>query len=265
MRSRLSLNQMTVDQWGAREAAEACRRHGISHIGLWRHKIAAIGVAETAKIVREEGLDVSSLCRGGMFPAATPAERAERIADTKRAVDEAAALGAGVLVLVCGPAPDRDIGAARQMVEEGIAAVAPYARERGIQLGIEPLHPMFAADRSVISSLAQATGIAERCDTGVVIDVYHVWWDPDLYREIERARGRILGFHVSDWVAPPPDHLKGRGMMGDGVIEISRIRKAVDAAGYTGPIEIEIFNQALWNSPGDEVMAKAVERFCATV
>jgi len=265
MNQRLSLNQMTVDQWGVREAAEACRRHGVPHIALWRHKMAEMGVAEAAKIVREEGLDVSSLCRGGMFPASTAAERSQRIDDNKRAVDEAAALGTGVLVLVCGPAPDRDIAGARQTVEDGIAAVAAYARERGIQLGIEPLHPMFAADRSVVSSLAQANRIAERCGVGVVIDVYHVWWDPDLYQEIERARGRILGFHVNDWIAPPPDHLKGRAMMGDGVIEISRIRKALDAAGYSGPIEVEIFNQALWDSPGDEVMATLVERFNSTV
>jgi len=262
---RLSLNQMTVDQWGVREAARACRRHKVEWISLWRQKIAQCGMAETAEIIRSEGLKLSALCRGGMFPAATAAERASRIEDNKRAIDEAVELGAPVLVLVCGPAPDRDIDAARQMVCDGIAEIAPHGRERGIQLGIEPLHPMFAADRSVICSLRQANDIAQKFDIGVVIDVYHVWWDPNLYTEIERARGRILGFHVSDWIAPPPDHLKGRAMMGDGVIEIRRIREAVERAGYEGPIEVEIFNQALYDKPGEEVMAKIVERFALTV
>ena len=263
--SRLSLNQMTVDQWSVREAAEACRRHGVEWIGLWRHKVAECGMAEALAAVRGEGLKVSSLCRGGMFPAATEAERKERIEDNRRAVDEAAAFGTDLLVLVCGPGPDRDLDGARRMVDDGIAAVAPYARERGVRLGIEPLHPMFCADRSVVCSLGQANTMAERLDVGVVIDVYHVWWDPNLYSEIERARGRILGLHVSDWIAPPPAHLKGRGMMGDGVIEISRIRRAVEAAGYSGPIEAEIFNQELTDSPGDEVMTRVVERFALTV
>jgi len=263
--SRLSLNQLTVEPWGVREASEACARHGVEWIGLWRHKIAEIGLEATVAAVRGAGLKVSSLCRGGMFPAAHSEERARRIADNKLAVDEAVALGTDVLVLVCGPAPDRDLDGARAMVEEGIAAVAPYARERGVKLGIEPLHPMFCADRSVISSLGQANDLAEKLDVGVVIDVYHVWWDPNLYAEIARAAGRILGFHVNDWIAPPTEHLKGRAMMGDGVIEIRRIREAVDAAGYTGPIEVEIFNRVLEGLPGDEVMVRMLERFALCV
>lgn len=262
--NRLSLNQMTLDQWSVREAAEACSRHGVECISLWRQKIALSGLDEAINIVRGEGLKLSSLCRGGMFPAATAPERAQRVDDNRRAIDEAVALGSEVLVLVCGPAPDRDLAGARQMVEDGISAIAPYARERGVRLGIEPLHPMFCADRSVISSLALANTMAEKLDVGVVIDVYHVWWDPNLYAEIERARGRILGFHVSDWIAPPPDHLKGRAMMGDGVIEIRKIREAVDAAGYSGPIEVEIFNQKLYDSPGDDVMRLMIERFAMT-
>ena len=239
-------------------------RAGIPAIGLWRDKVADMGVAASARIVRDAGLHVSSLCRGGMFPAATGAERQARIDDNRRAVDEAAELGADVLVLVCGPAPDRDIQAARAMVAEGIAQLLPYAAERGVKLGIEPLHPMFAADRSVIVTLAEATTLAERFDAhqvGVVVDVYHVWWDPDLYPQIARAAGRILGFHVSDWLVPPPDVLLGRGMIGDGVIELRRIRAAVDAAGYAGPIEVEIFNRAIWETPGDEVLARMCERY----
>ncbi len=263
--SRLSLNQLTIDQWSVREAAEACKRHGVEWISLWRHKVAECGRKEALAAVRGEGLRLSSLCRGGMFPAATEAERRERIDDNKRAIDEAAEFGTDLLVLVCGPAPNRDVDGARRMVEDGIAAIEPYALARGVKLGIEPLHPMFCADRSVICSLAQANTMAEKLGVGVVIDVYHVWWDPNLYTEIKRAQGRILGFHVSDWIAPPPAHLKGRAMMGDGVIEIRRIREAVDAAGYKGPIEVEIFNQALTDAPGEEVMSQLVERFALTV
>jgi sugar phosphate isomerase/epimerase len=170
--------------------------------------------------------------------------------------------------LVCGPAPDRDIEAARQMVRDGIATLVPYAEERGVKLAIEPLHPMFAADRSVIVTLAQALDIAEQFEpqqVGVAIDVYHVWWDPTVYQQITRATGRILGFHVNDWIVPPPDFLMGRGMMGDGVIELRRLRSAVDVAGYQGPIEVEIFNQPLWDTPGDEVLALMCERFLAHV
>jgi sugar phosphate isomerase/epimerase len=196
-----------------------------------------------------------------MFPAAAAAERQARIEDNKRAIDEAVALGTDVLVLVCGPAPDRDLDGARMMVEEGIAAVKSHADSCGVKLGIEPLHPMFAADRSVIVSFAQANRMAEELGVGVVIDVYHVWWDPEVYAQIERAAGRILGFHVNDWIVPLPDPLKGRGMMGDGVIEIKRLREAVDRAGYTGPIEVEIFNQKLYDMPGDELMKLMIDRF----
>jgi sugar phosphate isomerase/epimerase len=203
-----------------------------------------------------------------MFPAATAAERRARIEENRRAVDEAAALDADVLVLVCGPAPDRDIAAARTMVRDGIAALLPYAQERGVRLGIEQLHPMFAGDRSVIVTLAEANTLVEAFASpvlGVVADVYHIWWDPDLYTQLARAAGRIFGFHVNDWLVPPPDPLLGRGMMGDGVIELRRIRTAVDAAGYSGPIEVEIFNQALWAMPGDEVLARMCASYLAYV
>ncbi len=266
--ARLSLNQMTTERWGVREAVEGCARAGIPAIGLWRHKVAETGLQESARLVRDAGLRVSSLCRGGMFPAATATERQARIDDNRRAIDEAAELGTDVLVLVCGAAPDRDIGAARTMVAEGIAELVPYARERGVRLGIEPLHPMFAADRSVIVTLGQANALAERFpaeQVGVVVDVYHVWWDPQVYAEIARAAPYTLGFHVNDWLVPLPDVLLGRGMMGDGVIELRRIRGAVDAAGYAGPIEVEIFNQTIWDAPGDETLATMCERYLAHV
>jgi sugar phosphate isomerase/epimerase len=266
--SRLSFNQITSDRVGLREAVDACARHGVPYISVWRHKLAEVGLDAAVRVVRDAGLKVSSVCRGGMFPAATAAERAARVDDNRRAVDEAAALGAEVLVLVCGAAPDRDIAAARQMVADGIAQVAPYAAERGVTLGVEPLHPAFAAERSCITTLREARRLAEHfpaSSVGVVADVYHIWWDPELYDELERAAGRLVGFHVSDWLVPARDVLMSRGMMGDGVIELRRIRAAVERAGYAGPIEVEIFNEAVWGMPLDELLPLMKERFLAHV
>ena len=261
---RLSLNQASVDRWTLPEAVEGCARAGLGWIGLWRDKVAACGLERSARAVRDAGLRVSSLCRGGFFPAATAAERRRRIDDNRRAVDEAAALGTGVLVLVCGPAAGRDLAAARGHVAEGIAQLVPYAAQAGVRLGIEPLHPMYAGDRSVVVTLAQAGAIARSFPAehaGVVVDAYHVWWDPEVFAEIERAGARVAGFHVSDWLAPPPDPLLGRGLMGDGVICLRPLRRAVEAAGYDGPIEVEIFNRELWSLPGDEALALIKARF----
>jgi len=261
---RLSLNQITTGNWNLREAVDGCARHEIPWIALWRHRVEEIGLAASKRLVQDAGLKVSSLCRGGMFPAATASERQKRIDDNKRAIEEAAELGTDTLVLVCGPAPDKDIAAARQMVAEGIEKIVPFAADHGIKLGIEPLHPMYAAERSVIVTLNQANTIAEQYrpeQVGVVVDVFHVWWDPDLYHQIARAKGRIVGYHVSDWIVPTPDLLMGRGMMGDGVIDLRRIRTAVEKADYKGPIEVEIFNETIWNRPGDEVLAEMKTRY----
>ncbi|MBY0098386.1 sugar phosphate isomerase/epimerase [Mesobacillus maritimus] len=261
---KLSLNQITTDQWNLRDAVEGCARAEIPWIAPWRHKVQETGLKESRKLIKDAGLKVSSLCRGGMFPAATALERQKRIDDNKRAVEEAAELGTDVLVLVCGPSPDRDIISAREMVAEGITQLVPFAESYGVKLGIEPLHPMYAAERSVVVSLDLANTLAEayRPDqVGVVVDVFHVWWDPDLYNQINRAKGRILGFHVSDWLVPLPDMLKGRGMMGDGVIDIQRIRKAVDEVGYSGPIEVEIFNDQVWSQQGDETLQQIKDTY----
>jgi sugar phosphate isomerase/epimerase len=266
--TRLSLNQITTNRWSLAEALDGCLRAEVPAIGIWRHKIADVGLKESRRLVRDAGLPVSSVCRGGMFPAATAAERAERIEDNRRAIDEAAELGADTLVLVCGPPPDRDLAAARRMVEDAIAALVPYARERRVRMAIEPLHPMYAAERSCITSLEEANVLAEKFDAdtvGIVVDVYHVWWDAMLEREIARARGRIRAFHVCDWLVPTPDMLMGRGMMGDGCIDIHRIRTLVDAAGYSGRIEVEILNQRIWDQPGDEVLAVMKQRYRSCV
>jgi sugar phosphate isomerase/epimerase len=262
--ARLSLNQATTERWGILEAVAGCVRAGIPSIGLWRHKVAEIGVRESVRVVRDAGLHVSSLCRGGMFVAADAAGREAALDDNRRAIDDAAELGAAVLVLVCGGLADRDLAGARAQVEEGIARLIPYAQDRGVLLGIEPLHPAFTADRSVIVTLGQANDMVARLASprvGVVIDTYHVWWDPALYAQIARAAGHIFGFHIDDWLRPNPEPLLGRGMMGDGVIELRRIREAVDAAGYSGPIEVEIFNRTIWDMPGEEVLHLVRERY----
>ncbi len=261
---KLSLNQITTNNWSLKEAVNGCVKAEVPWISVWRHKIHEIGLTESKRIIQDSGLKVSSLCRGGMFPASTPEQRQKNLDDNRRAVEEAAEIGTDVLVLVCGPGPDKDIDTSRKWVEEGIEQLAPFAESHGIKLGIEPLHPMFAADRSVVVTLDQANTMAKKYNpnqVGVIVDVYHVWWDPDLYNQIERASDHILGFHVSDWIVPVPDMFKGRGMMGDGVIEIPRIRKAVEKAGYDGPVEVEIINQAIWDQPGDITLSTMKDRY----
>jgi sugar phosphate isomerase/epimerase len=263
-KKRLSLNQITTSSWSVAQAVEGCQRHGVPSIALWRHKIAETGLAECVRLVRSAGLHVSSVCRGGMFPAPTAAERQKNIEDNFRAIDEAAELNADSLVLVVGGCQGIGIEAARAMVADGIAAVVPYARERKVRIGLEPLHPMFAADRAVLNTIDQALKLAaayDAAEVGVVLDVFHIWWDPELAAAIARASGRIFGFHVSDWLVPLPDVLLGRGLMGDGVIDNRGIRALVEQAGYTGPIEVEIFNRALWDADPDTVLAQVVERF----
>jgi sugar phosphate isomerase/epimerase len=252
--SRLSLNQATTTQWDMPSVVDGCVRAGIDKIGLWRGPVAEYGLERSAKLIRDAGLTVTSLCRGGFFAAP------DAIADNRRAIEEAAELGTGILVLVSGGmAPgSRDIDGARQHVIDSIAELAPYAASHGVQLSIEPLHPMFASDRCVVSTLDQALEMAllfPADQVGVCVDTYHIWWDPNVYAAISRAGSRISIFQVCDWITPLPEGvLLGRGMMGDGCIELRRLREAVDATGYSGPIEVEIFNQSIWDSPGDEVV-----------
>ena len=267
--SRLSINLATVrEQWNLREAVEACVRHGIAAIDPWRDQVAAIGLGEAVRVIKDNGLTLSGYCRGGMFSAAGKDERQAAIDDNKRAIDEASALGAECLVLVVGGLPrgSRDINAAREMVADGIAATLPHARANNMPLAIEPLHPMYAADRSCINTLAQAL---DRCDSlgegvGVAIDAYHVWWDPCLAAQIARAgaANRILAYHVCDWLIPTRDLLLDRGMMGDGVIDLPNLASLVHEAGYRGYVEVEIFSAAdWWKRPGDEVLRTCIERF----
>lgn len=261
---RLSLNQATIPSWSLPEAADACARAGLGWVGVWRDRLAEVGVATGARAIRDAGLQVSSLLRGGFFDAVDAAGRRERMEDNRHAVEEAAALGARTLVLVCGPAVGHDLADARSYVTEAIAELYEFATPRGVTLAIEPMHPMYCADRSVIVTLRQALAVAAHhpeSAVGVVIDAYHVWWDPDLRSQVADARGRILGYHVSDWLVPPPDHLNGRGMMGDGVIDLRRLRRLADAAGYQGPIEAEVFNPAVWSMPGEEALKLVCRRY----
>lgn len=265
---RLSLNQATTEHWSAKQAIEGCVRHGIPSIALWRHKIKEAGLSACVQMTRDAGLHVSSVCRGGLWPAATAEERRERMEENRRAVDECAELGGDSLVLVVGACREVPIADARKMVADGLAALVPYARERGVRLGLEPLHPMYAGERSVLNTIDQALGLARGYDAdavGVILDTFHIWWDPCVYEQIARARGRIYGFHVCDWLVPLPDLLMGRGMMGDGVADNRGLREAVDRAGYDGPIEVEIFNREIWNTPGDTVLQQMIERFTALV
>jgi sugar phosphate isomerase/epimerase len=264
MPDRLSINHYSIRQWDLTQLVEGCRKNGIKSIGLWRDKINAVGLEKARQLIQESGIAASSLCRAGFFPYSSDQERIKTIADNQRAVDEAAALGSPLLVLVCGGIASAGLDRSREMVLEGIAGLTPYAQARGVRLGIEPLHPMFTANRSVIATLQQANALAEHfpSDTvGVVIDAYHVWWDPDVYREINRAGSRIFAFHVSDWLVPPPDFLNGRGLMGDGCIEFGKLIAAVNRAGYNGPIEVEIFNERLWSFPGDEALSMIKKHF----
>lgn len=265
--SRLSLNQATVRNLSAAEAAELCVRHGIGGIGLWRDKVAELGLARTAATVRAAGLRVSSLCRGGFFTHADPDARAAALADNRKAVAEAAALEADVLILVSGGlAPgSRDLGLARQMIADGIAGLVPFAREAGVRLGIEPLHPMFCADRCAISRLGDALDLALQFPAdvvGVVVDTYHVWWDSQLAADLARAAGRIVSYQLCDWVLPlPADVLLGRGHIGDGCIDFRAISAGVEAAGYDGYAEVEIFSQQIWDARPDETAATVRRRF----
>jgi sugar phosphate isomerase/epimerase len=262
--SRLSLNQITTQRWSLRQAVEGCLQAGIPAIAVWRDKVAEIGLPRAVRVLRDAGLRVSSLHVGGNFPAPSEPERRARLDDNRRAIEEAAELGAEVFSLRAGPPPDRDIDAGRAMVEEGIERLMPYAEQNGVTLGLEPLHPVWAAERSVVVTLGEANAILGRLGSpqvGVVIDVYHVWWDPDLFTQIERAAGRIVGFHVDDWPVPNKYPLMSRAMMGDGIIELRRIKSAVDEAGYVGPIEVEIFNQAIWDMPGNDVLTLMKDRY----
>lgn len=257
----LSLNTATVrKQWNLAQIIDGCARHGIRGISPWRDQVAAMGLREAAKAIRAHGFTVTGLCRGGFFTARDWRD------DNRRAIEEAHELRAACLVLVVGglPAGSKDLGAARKQVRDGIAAILPEARKAGMPLAIEPLHPMQAAERACINTLEQALDICDELGDGIGVacDVYHVWWDPKLEQQIRRAgKKRLLAYHVCDWLVPTRDLLNDRGMMGDGVIDLPTIKSWVQAAGYAGFQEVEIFSELdWWKRDPDEVLEICKQR-----
>ncbi|MEY2618882.1 MAG: hypothetical protein RL522_1884 [Pseudomonadota bacterium] len=273
----LSINTATVrKQWTLDQIIDACARRGIRAISPWRDQIAVTGLDKTARLLRDTGMVLSGFCRGGFFPASTAQGLRAALDDNRRAVDEAKTLNAPFVVLVVGALPgamngkpeSRDIALARSQVHDGIAATLEYAREVGMRLAIEPLHPMQAADRACVNTLEQALDLCDAIDPagsgalGVAVDAYHVWWDPKLQSQIVRAGAqRLMAWHVCDWLTPTSDLVSDRGMMGDGVIELRKIRAWMEGAGYAGFAEVEIFSEKdWWQRPGDEVLDTCMER-----
>ena len=277
----LSINTATIRKQQGAEVAldriiDQCAQRGIRAISPWRDQVAAVGLDKIAKQLHAHGIGLSGYCRGGFYPAADAAGLKAALEDNRRAIDEAKTLDAPCLVLVVGGLPGalqgqaayKDIGRARAEVRDGIAASLEYAREVGMPLAIEPLHPMQAADRACINTLEQALDICDDLDPaqsgmlGVALDVYHVWWDPKLAQQIARAgKERLLAYHVCDWLTPTRDLLSDRGMMGDGVIELKKIRGWVEAAGYAGFSEVEIFSERdWWKRSGEETLDICIER-----
>jgi sugar phosphate isomerase/epimerase len=269
--SRLSLNQRTTASWSLPEAIKGSVDAGLGAIGIWREQLAEVGLDEASRLVAESGLRVSSLCRGGFFTTAVPAEAQASEATNREAIEEAATLNAATLVLVPGGLPpgDKDLMAARDRAARAIGRLVPYAHELGVNLGIEPMNPIYAADRGVISTLAQALDIAERfdaADVGVVVDTFHLWWEPGIADQVQRAGERIVSYQICDWITPlPADTLLARGMMGDGHIDFPTFTRSVAAAGYQGDIEVEIFNADLWAAPPAEIVDMMAKRYLELV
>ena len=269
--ARLSLNQKTVDGWSLRQAIDGCVAAGIPSIGAWREPVAEVGVSTAAAWLRDAGLRVSSVCRGGFFTTPDPAEQRARHDDNVRALDEAAEFGAPCLVLVPGglPAGDRDLVGARARVAAAIEALVLHALDVGVRLAIEPMHPIFAADRGVVSTLGQALDLADPLPVqavGVVVDTFHVWWEPGIEDQIARAGDRIASYQVCEWITPlPADTLLSRGMMGDGHIDFPHLTACVAATGYRGDVEVEIFNADVWAADGRAVVATLARRYVELV
>lgn len=273
---RLSMNQATIRTASLEEALRAVRAGGYESIGLWREPVQEVGLAEAARRLGDSGLRLSTLCRGGFFTMTEGPERRAAIDDNRRAIEETATLAAAgapgsaaVFVLVAGGIPEgtTDLAGARARAADAIAELAPEAQAAGVTLAIEPLHPMYASDRAVVSTLKQALDLAEPFDpavVGVTVDTFHIWWDPEVLPQVERAgaSGRIATYQVCDWKTPlPADVLLGRHQPGEGIIDFAALTRAVEAAGYTGDIEVEIFNQEIWDADWAEVVARTAEAF----
>jgi len=285
--TKLSLNTATTKKLTIAEAASAASAAGLGGIGLWRDRVQEVGTKQALQITKDYGLEVTSLCRGGFLTATDPAEAQKALEDNRLAIEEAASVGTKELIFVVGglpacpspgasalpyPAdapvdPNRDLDGARKRLSDTLALLAPFAKENGVRIVLEPLHPIFAADRAIISTLKQALDLAAPFDpdvVGVVVDTYHVWWDPDLQAQIERAgrERRIASYQVCDWILPlASDPLLSRGHVGDGYIDFAAITKWVSDAGYRGAVEVEIFNQEIWDTPAAQTLETMSNRY----
>ncbi|HUX97385.1 MAG TPA: sugar phosphate isomerase/epimerase family protein [Bacteroidales bacterium] len=264
--SRLCIHTITTKPWNIEEAAKNFAASGVKGITVWRDALIGRDITQTGEMLRSHGLSIVSLCRGGFFPSSDKERRSVALDDNRRAIEEAYKLGTEKIVLVCGADPSQSLEDSRKQIFDGILAVLPEAQSAGIKLAIEPLHPMYADTRSAINTIAQANDLAEAINSkwvGVAVDVYHLWWDPDLEKEIARC-GRnehLLAFHICDWKSPTVDMLNDRGLMGEGCIPIRKIRSWVEAAGFNGFIEVEIFSNIFWHQDQGEFLKKIVEAY----
>ena len=257
--SRLCVHTITTKGWELEEAVERYAESGVSGITVWRQWLEGRDPAEAGNRIRAAGLKVVSLCRGGFYPAFEEKKREEAIEDNKRAIEDAAALGAPLVVLVCGAVPGQSLVESRKQITDGIAATLPLAESLGVKLAIEPLHPMYADDRSAINSLASANDVCDELNhrlVGIAYDVYHLWWDPDLAAQTKRTAeaNRLFAYHICDWMTPTTDILNDRGLMGEGCIDLRGIRDLVEKNGFDGMIEVEVFSNRWWKKPTDEFL-----------
>lgn len=249
--SKLCIHTITTKPWSIEEAAKKYSANGVMGITVWRDALTGRNIKQTGDLLRQYNLSVVSLCRGGFFAGKEPGKRQAAIDDNRRAIDEAFALGTNLIVLVCGADPSQSLDDSRKQIHDGIAAILPEAKAAGIHLAIEPLHPMYADTRSAINTLAQANDMTEVLNSpwvGVAVDVYHLWWDPHLEKEIKRCgkNNSLMAFHICDWKSPTNDMLNDRGLMGEGCIPVRKIRSWVEAAGFKGFNEVEIFSNEYW-------------------
>ena len=264
---RLCIHTATNKPWTTEQCIDRYSRAGVGGITFWRYNLDGRAPADVGRQARDAGLDIVSLCRGGFFPGSTAAERQKAIDDNRLCIEQAQALGAPLVVLVCGAVPGQSLVESRRQITEGIAAVLPDAEAAGVKLAIEPLHPMYADDRSAVNTMRQAHEICDALHShgnlGIAIDVYHVWWDPALRTEIDLAamKRRLFAFHICDWKTPTTDLLNDRGLMGEGCIPIREISSWVDETGFNGPREVEIFSSRYWAMDQDEYLSKVTTAY----
>lgn len=257
--SRLCVHTITTKRWELEEAIDRYAEADVSGITVWRQWLDGRDPAVAGERIRAAGLEVVSLCRGGFYPALEEKSREEAINDNKQAIEDAAAMGAPLVVLVCGAIPGQSLVESRKQITDGIAATIPLAESLEVKLAIEPLHPMYADDRSAINTLASANDVCDELNhplVGIAFDVYHLWWDPDLAAQTKRTAEakRLFAYHACDWMTPTTDLLNDRGLMGEGCIDLRAIRGMVEGAGFDGMIEVEVFSNRWWEKPTEEFL-----------